>query len=324
MTQADAILSARELRVVFDDDAGELCAVDGASFDLIRGRTLALVGESGCGKTVTALALLALIDPPGRIAGGSIRYCDQELIGADEQTLCRIRGHRIAMIFQEPMTALNPVLRVGEQVAEPLLVHKRMSHADARAATIELLGEVGISSPAQRYDCYPHELSGGMRQRILVAMALACTPEVIVADEPTTAVDVTIQAQILALVRRLQRERDMALLFITHDLALVEAIADEVAVMYAGRIVEHRPAADIVTHPRHPYARALWRASPSFSPPGEPLHAIAGSVPNLRHLPAGCAFFDRCPRRDDRCQAERPPLDDGVACFFPESESLKP
>lgn len=322
LSQAEPILSARDLRVVFHDDAGEVLAVDGVSFDLLRGQTLALIGESGCGKTATALALLALIDPPGRVTHGTIRYRDEAIDGADRKALSHLRGRRIAMVFQEPMTALNPVLRVGDQVAEPLIVHQRMPRSDARQAVIGLLGEVGIQSPAQRYDCYPHELSGGMRQRVLIAMALACEPDVVIADEPTTAVDATIQAQILALIRRLQRERQMALLFISHDLALVERIADAVAVMYAGRIVETASVVEITRQPRHPYSRALWAANPAVARPGERLRAIGGAVPDLHAPPRGCAFYDRCPRRERCCAEVRPVLESGVACFFPHDEPL--
>ncbi len=318
----DAVLSARGLRVAFPHRSGPFYAVDGVSFDLVRGKTLGLVGESGCGKTITALALLSLVDPPGRIVGGSIRYRGQEIVGASPAELCRLRGRHVAMIFQEPMTALNPVMRIGDQVAEPVRAHERLSATAAKQEAVRLLGDVGIASPAERYDAYPHELSGGMRQRVVIAMALACSPDVIIADEPTTALDVTIQAQILDLIRRLQRERDMAVLFITHDLALVETVADEVAVMYAGRIVEQGSVADLCRVPRHPYSRALWCANPAACQPGSPLQTIGGSVPDLHNLPDGCAFQDRCPRRQDRCADARPELTDGVACFDPHDEPL--
>ncbi|MEE8408707.1 MAG: ABC transporter ATP-binding protein [Myxococcota bacterium] len=320
----DAVLSARALRVAFPHRTGPFYAVDGVSFDLVRGKTLALVGESGCGKTITALALLSLVDPPGRIVGGSIRYRDQEIVGASPAELCRLRGRHVAMIFQEPMTALNPVMRIGDQVAEPLRIHERLSTSEAKQRVVRLLGDVGIPASAERYDAYPHELSGGMRQRVVIAIALACSPDVIIADEPTTALDVTIQAQILDLMRQLQRERHMAVLFITHDLALVETVADDVAVMYAGRIVEQGSVADLTSAPRHPYSRALWCANPASCPPGSPLQTIGGSVPGLHELPDGCAFQNRCPRRQDRCVEERPELTDGVACFDPHAEPLPP
>jgi oligopeptide/dipeptide ABC transporter ATP-binding protein len=310
-------LSVRDLRVTFTLPSGEHSAVDGVDLDLQRGETLALVGESGCGKSVLALALLGLVDPPGRMAAGSILLGDVELVGCDERTLRDVRGNRMAMVFQEPATALNPVTRIGLQVAEPLQVHRGLGRTEARAAALEALAEVGVPAPKERFDSYPHELSGGLRQRVLIAMALICEPQVLIADEPTTALDVTMQRQILDLLRDLQRKRRMATLFVTHDLALVESMADRVAVMYAGHIVEQGQADALVQQPRHPYTRALWRANPAAARHGRPLAVIPGSVPDITNRPSGCLFHPRCDRASERCRAERPLLADGVACFMP-------
>jgi len=257
---SDTVLAVRDLAVAF----GATRAVDGVSFELHRGRTLALVGESGAGKTLTGLALLGLT-APGRIAAGSIRFGEQELVGAPERTLRALRGNRIAMVFQEPATALNPVLDIGTQVAEPLEVHQGLSRRAARARAVELLAEVGLPAPEERLRSYPFELSGGQRQRVMIAMALACAPDVLIADEPTTALDVTIQAQILDVLARLERERAMALLFITHDLALVAELADEVAVMRAGKIVEHAAVPAFLAGTAHAYSQRLLAAARRMS-----------------------------------------------------------
>lgn len=322
MDPSSPLLEVRGLRVSFFVDGAELKAVDGVDLEIDAGQTLALVGESGCGKSVTALALLGLIDSPGRIVGGSVCFAGQELVGASEETLVGLRGNNIAMVFQEPMSALNPVLRVGDQVAEAMRVHRGLSRAAAREPAIALLAEVGIPSPAERYDVYPHQLSGGMRQRVMIAAALACEPRLIVADEPTTALDVTIQAQILELLRQLQRDRGMAILFITHDLGLLRRIADNVAVMYAGRIVEHRDTSSFLETPRHPYSRALLESVPAGQV-GHRLRSIPGTVPDLANLPAGCAFFARCGRAEERCSQQRPPLLNQAACFIPFEEPLR-
>lgn len=316
MSAGQPLLAVEGLSVSFPVGGSRQRAVDEISLELIRGQTLALVGESGSGKSVLALALLRLIEPPGEIDGGQIRFGAEELLAAPEARMLELRGNRIAVIFQEPMTALNPVMRIGAQVSEPLRVHRRLGNQEARDRAVELLAEVGIPDPAEAQDAFAHQLSGGMCQRVVIAMALACSPEILIADEPTTALDVATQSQILRLLRRLQRSRDMALLFITHDLSLLGMIADEVAVIYAGRIVERNRVRDFIRRARHPYAEALKRSSPSGKK-GERLAMIPGSVPSLGKIPAGCAFAPRCSHTRQRCRAERPELDHGVACFYP-------
>ncbi|OGQ89039.1 MAG: peptide ABC transporter ATP-binding protein [Deltaproteobacteria bacterium RIFOXYA12_FULL_58_15] len=315
----EALLRVRNLVISFAIDGKDCPAVDGITFDLERGRTLALVGESGSGKTLTAVSILGLVQPPGVITGGSIDFDGTELVGATTNAFCAIRGRRVAMVFQEPMAALNPVMRIGDQIAEPLRAHLGLSRVAARDRAIDLLGKVGIGAPAQRVDNYPHQLSGGMRQRVMIAMALSCDPEILIADEPTTALDVTVQRQILALLRKMQRERHMAMLFVTHDLSLVENIADEVAVMYAGRIVERASVQQILTTPKHPYSRALWHASPARHRAGERLQAVPGNTPGLTQRPRGCPFHPRCPRALERCHQDVPAFDASVACFVPHS-----
>jgi peptide/nickel transport system ATP-binding protein len=310
------VLSLSNLVVEFKDRRGTTPVLHAVSFDLARGRTLALVGESGCGKTLSALALLGLIESPGRVTAGSVRFHGEELLGAPPSRWAEVRGNRVAMIFQEPLAALNPVLSIGEQLMEPLRVHRGLSVREARARVLALLDEVGVPAPRDRLSAYPHELSGGLAQRVMIAMALTCEPEVIIADEPTTALDVTIQAQILTLLQRLQRERQMAMLFITHDMAIVANLADELLVMYSGRVVEQGAAADILAQPQHPYTHALWGTSLAALAPGERLLPIAGPPAPISE-PRGCTFAPRCPRRLPRCNDERPALADGVACFAP-------
>jgi oligopeptide/dipeptide ABC transporter ATP-binding protein len=314
----------------------DVAAVEGVSFALDAGRTLGLVGESGCGKSLTAMSLLRLLhEPRVRVAGGEILFQGQDLARLEEPALRRIRGDRISMIFQEPSTALNPVLTIGEQVGEPLRVHKGVSRRAAHDAAVELLDAVGIPAAAERARAYPHQLSGGMKQRAVIAMALACKPDLLVADEPTTALDVTVQAQILALLARLRRDLGMALLLITHDLGVVAETCDDVAVMYAGRIVEQGPTADVFAHPRHPYTVGLLGAMRTLERSeaggagtrGGRLQEIAGTVPGLGRRPPGCPFVDRCPRAEGRCRVGLPPLeppDDAaraagarVRCWFP-------
>ncbi len=316
----DSILSVEGLEVTFATEDGPLKAVDGISFYLERGRTLGLVGESGCGKTVTALSILGLVPPPGRIAGGAIGFDGRDLLDLDEKALDAVRGDRISMIFQEPMTSLNPVLAVGEQIAETLRIHRRQGRAEAAASAVALLARAGIPDPAARAESYPHHLSGGMRQRAMIAMALACRPDVVIADEPTTALDVTIQAQILDLMLELQRGMGMAVLFISHNLAVVSEVADEIAVMYAGRIVERAPAGDLFAAPLHPYTIGLIETLPRAGRRRKRLPAIPGTVPDLRNLPPGCAFSTRCAHADDACRAACPALEEvrpgrWAACF---------
>jgi peptide/nickel transport system ATP-binding protein len=315
------LLRIENLQTQFDTPGGTLRAVDGVSLSIAPAQTLALVGESGCGKSLTALSIVQLVPPPGRVAAGHVWFHDRDLLALPESDLRAVRGNRIAMIFQEPMTSLNPLLRVGEQIGETLRVHRRASARAARERSVELLHRVGLDAPEQRVRDYPHQLSGGMRQRVMIAMALACEPELLIADEPTTALDVTIQAQILTLLRELQRQSGLAMLFITHDLAVVAQIADAVSVMYAGRIVEHAPANALFAQPRHPYTQALLRCTPPIAPhtTGRRLPVIPGDVPRLAQRPPGCAFHPRCQCRgeDPRCRMHAPALlatADGHAC----------
>ena len=304
---AEALLKVEDLRVTFGPPSREQVALDGVSFSLAPGEMLGIVGESGCGKTLTALSVLRLIpDPPGRIAGGRILFRGIDLVRADQAAMNRIRGKDISMIFQEPMTALNPLFRVGEQIAETLREHEGLGRAAARARAMQLIEHVGISSPGQRLDQYPHELSGGMRQRIMIAIALACRPQLLIADEPTTALDVTIQAQILMLLRELQRELHMAVILITHDLGVVAQVVDRVIVMYAGRIVEEAPVNDLFARPSHPYTKLLLESIPSLDREQARLSTIPGMVPSLSALPAGCRFHPRCPIARPACSEREP------------------
>ena len=285
-------------------------AVEGVSIEVAPGETLAIVGESGSGKSVTALSVLRLIpNPPGTIEGGRVVFEGHNLLGVDEREIRGIRGNRIAMIFQEPMSSLNPVLTIGKQVAEPIQVHQGVSWAEARERAVELLVRVRIPDARSRLDSYPHEFSGGMRQRVMIAMALACQPRLIIADEPTTALDVTVQAQILALLKDLTRETDAALILITHDLGVVARYADRVAVMYAGRIVESAPARQLYANPQHPYTQGLMESVPGIEGrEGMRLVPIEGQPPDLARLPGGCAFAPRCKYAAELCLANVPPL----------------
>jgi oligopeptide/dipeptide ABC transporter ATP-binding protein len=309
-TEHKPVLSIRNLGVHFFTDAGEAIAVDGVTLDIPASKTLALVGESGSGKSVTAMSILRLVpDPPGKIVSGSIVFEDrQELTSMPERDLRAIRGRDISMIFQEPMSSLNPVFRIGQQIGAVLELHRKMNRLQARNEAIELLRLVGVSAPEDRVDDYPHQMSGGMRQRVMIAMALACNPKLLIADEPTTALDVTIQAQILELLRRLQRERGMAILLITHDLGIVAENADEVAVMYAGKIVEHASVKELFANPRHPYTIGLFNSLPKVRETRERLATIPGQVPAATRLPSGCRFHPRCPFVMEKCREEGPPL----------------
>ena len=276
-------------------------------FEVRRRETVCLVGESGCGKTVSALALLGLVPrPPGEIAGGRVRFCGEELLGRDEEAWQAVRGRRIGMVFQEPQTSLNPVFTIGEQLAEPLRVHLSLPEPAIRERSLQLLNDVGIDSPGQRLADYPHQLSGGQRQRVMIAMALACGPELIIADEPTTALDVTVQAQILRLINRLQQSHGMSVLYITHDLGVVSQIADRVYVMYAGGIVETATAEQIFRNARHPYTRGLLESLPSRKKRGRRLYSIPGAVPHPAYKPAGCPFHPRCPQAVGACRVQAP------------------
>ena len=305
-----ALLEVRGLRTRFRTERGEFPAVDGVSFSIGAGRTLGIVGESGCGKSVTALSIMGLIPrPPGRIAAGEILFEGVDLLKLPPRELNDLRGDRLAMIFQEPMSSLNPAFTIGEQVAEALLRHRHVSKREARAAAIEALRQVRIPSPEQRYDDYPHRLSGGMRQRAMIAMALACKPKLLICDEPTTALDVTIQAQILDLMRTLREETGTAVILITHDLGVVAELADEVAVMYAGRIVEHAPVGRLFAEPQHPYTVGLLGSIPKLHLEQARLPAIQGQVPDPLDWPSGCRFRPRCPFAVEAC-IEQPALTD--------------
>jgi peptide/nickel transport system ATP-binding protein len=313
--KSDLVLEVKNLKTVFFTNSGLFKAVDDVSFTVKRGETLAIVGESGCGKSVTALSLMRLVpDPPGRIVGGSVTLEGTDLLALDEAEMRAIRGNRISMIFQEPMTSLNPVMRIGDQIVEAVRLHRNMSSKEARDIAIEMLRLVRIPEPARRAREYPHQLSGGMRQRAMIAMALACRPALLIADEPTTALDVTIQAQILALILDLQKELGTGLVLITHDLGVVAQTAQRVIVMYAGRKVEEASVEALFAAPKHPYTRGLMASIPAVPAPGVAaqarLNEIPGTVPSLVRLPKGCAFAPRCTLAIKRCEAEYPPLID--------------
>jgi len=307
------LLEVEDLTVEFSPNGRSFPVLSSVSIKLQRGRTLGLVGESGCGKSMTALALLRLVPgPAGRITGGHVWFHDQDLLALPPREMTAIRGRRISMVFQEPMTSLNPVYTVGEQVAEVFRTHLSLDRRESRERAVEMLGRVGIPDPRRRAENYPHQMSGGMRQRVLIAIALACSPEVLIADEPTTALDVTIQAQILDLMDSLREETGAAVLLISHDFGVVAEMADEIAVMYAGRIVEHADSRTLFATPWHPYTAGLLRSRPSVRERGgekKHLDTIPGSVPAPGELPAGCSFEPRCERRREICRTEMPPLE---------------
>jgi peptide/nickel transport system ATP-binding protein len=309
---AEPLLRVRDLKTYFvtQHGKGTARAVDGVSFDLHLGETLGVVGESGCGKTVTSLSILRLIpEPPGHIRPGSfIEFDGRNLLTLPPRDLRAIRGNRIAMIFQEPMTSLNPVLTIGDQVAEAAIVHEHITRSAARDRAIAMLRQVGLPDPERRVDDYPHQLSGGMRQRVMIAMALICRPQILIADEPTTALDVTIQAQILELLDSLQRQLGMAILLITHDLGVVAGTADRVVVMYAGQVVETATTTELFAHPQHPYTEGLLASIPRLQGPHTRLRSIPGSVPAATDWPGGCRFHPRCPFAWERCRTEEPTL----------------
>ena len=300
------LLEVRNLQTHFPTRAGLVRAVDGVSFHVERGELLSIVGESGCGKSITALSVMRLVAKPGKIVGGEISFDGEDLLAASQERMRAIRGDDIAMNFQDPMTSLNPVYTIGEQVAEALRLHRGLSRAAAREATIEAMKEVAIPDPARRVDDYPHQLSGGMRQRVMIAMALACDPKLLIADEPTTALDVTIQAQILELLNELRRTRELGVLLITHDLGVVAEVADRVAVMYTGRIVEESPVEELFARPKHPYTEGLLRSVPKltaeYAAKAVRLETIEGTVPSPTALPPGCHFAPRCSHRMPRCE----------------------
>ncbi|OLN29659.1 Oligopeptide transport ATP-binding protein OppD [Desulfovibrio sp. DV] len=302
------LLEVQGLTTVFDGPAGPATAVDGVDLTLDRGGVLAVVGESGCGKTVLSLSILGLVSPPGRVTAGRALLDGVDILALPEGERRTIRGRRASMIFQEPMTALNPVLTIGDQVSEPLRVHAGASRAEALAAAEAMLGRVGLPEPHRRLAGYPHELSGGQRQRVMIAMALMLSPELLIADEPTTALDVTVQGQILELMLDLARDAGTAILLVTHNLGVVAQTADDVAVMYAGRVVERAPVAAFFQGPAHPYAQGLLASLPRVDAPGRRLSPIPGTVPSLAALPAGCHFHPRCPHAFEPCSRQTPPL----------------
>ena len=326
----EKILEVRDLRVQFNTDRGLVTAVNGVNFDVFKGKTIGIVGESGSGKSVSALSIMRLIpSPPGKIAGGTIKFMGENLLDVPLDEMRRIRGNKIAMIFQEPMTSLNPVFTVGNQIEEVLALHQRdLSPADREMKAIEMLSLVGIPAPEKRVKEYPHQLSGGMRQRVMIAIALACKPDILIADEPTTALDVTIQAQILELMNKLQQELGMGIIMITHDLGVVAETCDEVAVMYCGQIVENADVKTLFNSPKHPYTQGLIESIPSFDSTSghtkERLQTIEGMVPSLFNLPKGCNFQERCKYASDKCHGTEPtlqPYSEGhnhlVSCFSP-------
>ncbi len=316
----EPVLSVRDLKVEFPTRRGILTAVDGVSFDIAPGEILGVVGESGAGKSITGTAIIGLIEPPGRIAAGEVMLRGLRIDALSGEAMRKIRGKRIGMVFQDPLTSLNPLYRIGEQLIETITTHLNLSGAQARTRALELLAEVGIPAPETRIDNYPHQFSGGMRQRVVLALALAAEPELVIADEPTTALDVSVQAQIIALLKRLCRQHGAAVMLITHDMGVIAETADRVAVMYAGRIVEVGPVRDVITAPLHPYTKGLMGSIPSLTGETDRLTQIPGSMPRLTAIPSGCAFHPRCPRAFVPCPTFRPELQNEaksqVACWL--------
>ncbi|MGJ5008807.1 ABC transporter ATP-binding protein [Bradyrhizobium oligotrophicum] len=314
------VLSVRNLQVEFATRRGTLRAIDGVSYDIAKGEVLGVVGESGAGKSVTGLAVIGLIDPPGRISGGEIQLSGLRIDNLPPEEMRKVRGKRIGMIFQDPLTSLNPLYRVGDQIIETIRTHTNLTDQQARKRAIDLLAEVGISAPEKRIDGYPHEFSGGMRQRVVIALALCAEPELIIADEPTTALDVSVQAQIISLIKRLGRDHGTAVMLVTHDMGVIAETCDRVAVMYAGRVAEIGPVQEVIQNPLHPYAKGLMGAIPTLAGEEKRLVQIPGSMPRLSAIPPGCSFNPRCSAAFDRCRVDRPePLRQGtqaVACHL--------
>lgn len=329
---SDILLEVQNLKTRFQTDDGSFYAVDDVSFNVKKGQTLGIVGESGCGKSVTSLSVMRLIQKPGSIESGKVLFKGQNLLDLPDSKMREIRGNEIAMIFQEPMTSLNPVYTIGDQIEEAILLHQKdLNKQQARERAIDMLRIVGIPAPEKRFHEYPHQLSGGMRQRVMIAMAISCNPQLLIADEPTTALDVTIQAQILDLMRNLQKEFNAGMILITHDLGVVAEMCQEVAVMYAGRVVEYGTVEDIFYRPKHHYTKGLLDSIPHFETGHrlESLRTIKGMVPSLYNLPKGCRFADRCPAAQDDCRAVYPTLENlrgihKVACYHPLSQEVKP
>ncbi|MGJ4953590.1 ABC transporter ATP-binding protein [Bradyrhizobium sp. HKCCYLS20291] len=314
------VLSVRNLHVEFETRRGTLRAIDGVSWDIAKGEVLGVVGESGAGKSVTGLAVIGLIDPPGRISGGEILLSGRRIDNLPPEEMRKVRGKRIGMIFQDPLTSLNPLYRVGDQIIETIKTHTNLTDQQARKRAIDLLAEVGIPAPEKRIDGYPHEFSGGMRQRVVIALALCAEPELIIADEPTTALDVSVQAQIISLIKRLGRDHGTAVMLVTHDMGVIAETCDRVAVMYAGRVAEIGPVQEVIKNPLHPYAKGLMGAIPTLASEESRLVQIPGAMPRLSAIPAGCSFNPRCGAAFERCRIDRPePLRQGtqaVACHL--------
>ncbi|MHC0037863.1 ABC transporter ATP-binding protein [Pseudoneobacillus sp. C159] len=309
MTKTDTLVSVENLKTYFYTEDGTVPAIDGVSFEVRKGETLAIVGESGSGKSVTSLSIMRLIpQPPGKILAGDIKFNGESLLSKSDKEMRAIRGNRISMIFQEPMTSLNPVYKVGDQISETIMLHQKKNHKEALAEAVNLLNLVGIPEPERRINQYPHELSGGMRQRVMIAIALACHPELLIADEPTTALDVTIQNQILQLMKRLKEKSNMSIMLITHDLGVVAEMADRVVVMYSGQVVEQGDVFTIFENPKHPYTEGLLKSMPSAEKRVGKLYAIDGVVPNPLNLPPGCRFADRCEYATALCHSEMPQI----------------
>ena len=315
----DSLLKVEGLQVQFQTKKGVNTSVDGVSFSIGKGEILGIVGESGCGKSVTSLSILQLLGTNAKISQGSIKLSGRELLGLSEEEMCKIRGNEIAMIFQDPMTALNPTLTIGEQLFDPLVIHQGYSKADARKEAVEVLKKVGIAAPEKRMKEYPHQLSGGMRQRIMIAMAVSCAPKLLIADEPTTALDVTIQAQILELMLELRQNMETAIILITHDMGVVAETADNILVLYAGKVVEYGSVKDIFNAPKHPYTQGLLSSIPPLQEDVEELNTIEGTVPAPGQMPAGCRFGPRCPHAGEHCRRGQPglyPVEGAlVSCF---------
>ncbi|WP_019120355.1 ABC transporter ATP-binding protein [Brevibacillus massiliensis] len=322
------LLEVKNLHTHFKTEEGIVPSVNGVSFSVSRGETLAIVGESGCGKSVTSLSIMGLISPPGEIARGEILFEGQNLATLSQKAMRRLRGNKISMIFQEPMTSLNPVFTIGNQIGEVFRQHQRLSKQQARERSVEMLERVGIPRPEKIVDSFPHQLSGGMRQRVMIAMALACHPALLIADEPTTALDVTIQAQILELMKQLNKERDTGVILITHDLGVVAEMADRVAVMYAGEIVEEADVFELFARPKHPYTKGLLGSLPKLDEQREELDSISGTVPNPLDMPVGCSFHPRCPLAGEECTRQKPQLTKVgsghlARCFYAEEGGIR-
>lgn len=318
---ADNVLEVKHLRVEFPTRKGLLVAVDDVNFEIATGEILGLVGESGAGKSMTGSAIIGLLEPPGRIAAGEICVAGKRIDNLPESKMSQVRGRLIGAIFQDPLTSLDPLMTIGDQLVETITRHLPLDSHEARKRAIELLAQTGIPAPEKRINHFPHQFSGGMRQRVVIALALAANPKLIIADEPTTALDVSVQAQIIELLKKLAKESHSGVLLVTHDMGVIAETADRVAVMYSGRIVEIGPVAEVIHNPKHPYTQGLMAAIPDMSEDAEFLHQIEGAMPNLANIPAGCAFHDRCPRKLEKCSCERPQLvkaacDHKVACWL--------